>query len=74
MPAQGPVHEIRLGKIRATIWGNGGDETIVWYSITVTRLYKDGDTWKDTASFRRDDLPIVSKLTDLAYAWIWDHQ
>jgi hypothetical protein len=69
---QKPSHEIRLGRIRAAIWANeNGQTNDVWFNVTVSRLYKDGDSWKDSSSFRRDDLPVVSKVADMAYAWIW---
>ncbi|MGA2254518.1 MAG: hypothetical protein ABSG53_07650 [Thermoguttaceae bacterium] len=66
-----PAHEIRLGRIRAVIWANHADSREVWFNVTVSRLYKDGEQWKDTTSFGRDDLPIVAKVADMAYAWIW---
>ena len=66
-----PAHEIKLGRIRAAIWENRTEDKGVWFNVTLSRLYKDGDTWKDTASFRRDDLPIVNKAIDMAYGWIW---
>jgi hypothetical protein len=69
---QKPVHEIRLGRIRAAIWANQTKENGVWFNITVTRLYQDGQQWKDATAFRRDDLPIVAKVADMAYAWIWE--
>lgn len=69
---QKPVHEIRLGRIRAAIWANTSPDGDVWFNVTVTRLYQDGGQWKDTTTFRRDDLPIVSKAADMAYAWVWD--
>jgi len=68
---QKPAHEIRLGRIRATIWANQNGGQDIWFNVTLTRLYKDGDQWKDTTAFRRDDLPIVAKVADMAYAWIW---
>ena len=66
-----PVHEIRLGRIRAAIWANQTAGQDVWFNVTVSRLYKDGEQWKDTTAFRRDDLPVVAKVVDMAYAWIW---
>ena len=69
-----PVHEIRLGTIRAAIWENRNSSKDVWFAVTVSRLYRDGDRWKNTSSFGRDDLPIVAKIMDMAYAWIYDHQ
>lgn len=67
---QQPAHEIRLGAIKATIWQN--DTTAgVRHNVTVSRLYKDGDQWKQTESFGRDDLPLVAKVMDLAHTWIF---
>ena len=68
-----PIHQIRLGTIRAAIWQNQSERTgESWLTVTVTRSYRDKEQMKDTASFRRDDLPIVAKAVDLAYAWIWE--
>ena len=70
-----PAYEIRLGRIRATIWANNSDDNRnVWFNVSLTRLYKDGDQWKDSSTFRRDDLPIVAKVMDMAYAWIWGQE
>ena len=69
--SQGPIHEIKLGRIRATIWGNRTNRQTLWYSVTVSRKYRDGEQWKETTSFGRDDLPLLSKAVELAYGWIW---
>jgi hypothetical protein len=66
-----PAHEIKLARIRASIWANQGRREDVWYSVSISRIYRDGETWKDTMSFGRDDLPLVSKAAEMAYAWIW---
>ena len=55
----------------AAIWANQSEKGAVWYNVTVTRSYKVGDEWKDASGFRRDDLPILAKAVDMAYAWIW---
>lgn len=55
-----PVHEIRMGRIRAAIWPNQ-TESGVRHNVTISRLYKDGDDWKDSTSFGRDDLPLVAQ-------------
>jgi hypothetical protein len=68
---QKPVHEIRLGRIKATIWENE-TENGMRYNVTVCRLYKDGDQWKQTASFGRDDLPLVAKVVDLVHTWTYE--
>ena len=66
-----PVHEIRLGRIRAAIWENE-TRNGMRHNVTVSRLYKDGDNWKDSGSFGRDDLPLVSKVLDRCHDWIFE--
>jgi len=65
-----PVHEVRLGRIRAAIWENE-TQNGTRHNVTITRLYKDGDAWKDSSSFGRDDLPLVAKVLDHAHTWIF---
>jgi hypothetical protein len=69
-PSQKPVHEIRFGNIRAAIWLNQHGE-ITRHNVTITRLYKDGDKWKHSDSFGREDLPKVTLVTQKAYEWIF---
>ena len=71
MSKQKPAHEIRLGRVKATIWANE-TENGTRHNVTVSRIYKDGDDWKQTASFGRDDLPLVAKVVDLAHLWIYE--
>ena len=71
MSKQKPAHEIRLGRIKATIWENETDNG-VRHNVSMCRLYKDGDEWKQTASFGRDDLPLVAKVADLVHLWIYE--
>ena len=68
-----PVHEIRLGRIRAAVWLND-TESGPRYNVQISRLYKDKqDKWKDSASFGRDDLPLVAKVADLAMVWMYEN-
>lgn len=64
-----PVQEVRIGAIKAAIWKNDTD-TGVRYNVTFARLYKDGDDWRSTESFGRDDLLLLSKVADHAHTWI----
>lgn len=66
----GPVQEIRMGRIRAAVWENETQNGIR-HNVTISRLYKEGDNWKDSTSFGRDDLPLVAKVVDLAHTWIF---
>lgn len=64
-----PQHEIRLGSVKAAIWRNES-ETGARFNVKLSRIFKDGDTWKSTDSFGRDDLLLVAKVTDQAHSWI----
>lgn len=70
MPKTKPVHELRLGRIKAAIWENA-TENGTRHNVTFSRLYKDGDHWKDSTSFGRDDLPLLGKVADMAHTWIF---
>ena len=49
-----------------TLWAND-TKVGVRYGVTFQRLYKDGEEWKTTDSFGRDDLPLVAKVADMAH-------
>ncbi len=66
-----PIHEVRMGRIKAAIWENENEQA-VHHNVTFSRLYKDGDEWKDSTSFGRDDLPLLAKVADLAHTWIYE--
>ena len=65
-----PIHEVRLGLIKAAIWQN---QTRVGerHNVTLTRLYRNGDVWKESTHFGRDDLLLAAKVLDLAHSWIY---
>ena len=64
-----PISEVRLGHIKAAVWKNE-TESGVRYNVTFSRLYKDGDQWKSTDSFGRDDLLLLGKVADQTHSWI----
>lgn len=67
-----PAHVIRFGLIKACIWQNqtrSGER----HNVTLVRLFRDGDVWRESTHFGRDDLPLLSKVADLAHTWIYQH-
>ncbi|GAB5441333.1 MAG: hypothetical protein Fues2KO_16820 [Fuerstiella sp.] len=65
-----PAHVIRFGYIKASIWRNqtkSGER----HSVSIVRLYRNGDVWKESTRFGRDDLPLVAKAADLTHSWIY---
>lgn len=68
-----PVHEIRIGSIKAAIWRNEGPNGH-WHGVTFERLYKDGEEWKSTNSFGRDDLLVLAKVSDQVHTWVTEQE
>ena len=68
-----PVHTVRMGNIRAAIWSNVTPNR-VWYNVTFSRLYKEGDDWKSSDHFGRDDLLVLAKVADRVHSWIYLQQ
>lgn len=69
-----PVHRIRLSTISAAVFKNESEDGKVFYNAQFDRSYKDGDEWKHTKSFGRDDLLLLAKLADQAHSWIHEQQ
>lgn len=69
MPNEKPIHEIRLGAIKATTWKNDTDNG-VRYNTSFARLYREENEWKSTGSFGRDDLLLLAKVADMTHSWI----
>jgi hypothetical protein len=68
-----PIDEIRIGSVKAAIWKNptdNGDR----FNVTFQRLYRDGEEWKSTSSFGREDLLRLAKLADRAHSRIYELQ
>jgi len=69
---QKPVHEVRVGSVKAAIWENPTDNG-ARHNVTFERLYKSDDEWKQTQSFGRDDLLVLAKVADQAHTWIFEN-
>ena len=66
-----PVFEIRRGLIKVRIWQRK-TKNGVRFSLTVVRLFRNGDQWKESTRLGRDDIPLVRLLLDKAHTWILD--
>ena len=65
-----PAFELRRGLIKVRVWRKRNKATSR-HTVTVTRLYRNGDHWKESSRFCRDDIPLVRLVLDEAYAWIY---
>jgi hypothetical protein len=70
--AERPVHEIRLGKVKAAIWRNESERG-VRHNVTFSRVFKTESGWENSTSFGREDLPLVEKVSNLAHLWVYEH-
>lgn len=68
-PANRPANELRFGSIKVVIWQNESRNGPM-YNVTVSRLYREGETWKESHSFGHDDLPVLALALQDAYFWI----
>jgi hypothetical protein len=78
-----PVQVIRFRNLRANIWANRPPSGDLAYDVTVDRLYREADQtdaqgqvtktgeWKQSQSFGKDDLLLLSKLADLAHSDVY---
>ena len=64
-----PAKEIRRGLIKVRIWQRKSKNG-VRYSLTVVRLFRNGDQWKESTRLGRDDIPLVRLVLDEAHTWV----
>lgn len=72
-PKDKPVHEIRIGRIKAVVWSNR-TENGVRHNVTLRRIFKRDQNaqWEQSDVFGRDDLLLVAEVCRLATLWIFD--
>ncbi len=68
--ANQPIHEIRKGLIKVRIWRKKTRDGLR-HTVSVTRLFRNGDSWKESTRFGRDDIPLIRLVLDDAHTWIY---
>jgi len=74
---QKPVKVFRSPGISASVFKNAakaGDRDVTFHKVSVQRTYKDGDEFKTTTSFARDDLPVARHLMQRAWEFILESE
>ncbi len=64
-----PVHKIRHGAVSASIWRTDTEKGAM-FNVTFQRAYMEGETWKNSASFGRNNLLVLSLIAARAFEWI----
>jgi len=68
-----PEKKFICGPVSASIWAKTKtveSETVKFYSVTITKAYKEGEDWKYTNSFNIEDLPKVALVANEAYKYV----
>jgi hypothetical protein len=68
-----PAKVFRRRGIAVSVFANSTEidgRHVEYYKSTIQRVYRDGEEFKTTTSFGRDDLPIVSLLVGQAWEFI----
>lgn len=68
--ARQPIHEIRRGLIKVQIWRKHTRDRLR-HTITVIRLFRNGDLWKESTRFGCNDIPLMRLALDEAHTWIY---
>lgn len=68
-----PEHTVKVGGIQLALWANDTGKG-TFYSVTIDKSYKEGETWKRTKSFKPHDLVKVQLgITEiLKYLYVKD--
>ena len=64
-----PVHKIRHGAVSASIWRQETDKGPL-FNVSFQRSYKDGDIWRNSSSFGRNNLLVIGLIAARAFEWI----
>lgn len=71
--SQDPVYSLRYRGVAMAVFANETKvegRTITFHKVSLHRYYKEGDEWKVSNGYSRDDLPIVRLLMLKAYEWV----
>jgi len=69
-----PAHEIRFGAVRAIIWSNVSSSGERWFTLAISRLYKDAqEKWQNANSYKLQHLLDLRKAIEATILWNDEH-
>lgn len=69
-----PVQVFRLRGISASVFENRTEQGSPYHKVSIVRTYKDGKDFRTTPTYSRDELPIVARVADQAWAFIHESE
>lgn len=67
-----PVYQLRHGLLKVRVWRKR-TRSGIRHTVSVIRLFRNGDVWKESTRFGREDIPLIRLLLDKAHTWIYSH-
>lgn len=68
METRKPIHEVKVGKVRAAIWANQSPNG-TYHCVTLGTLYKTGERWKTSSSVDLADISDAHQALQQVSAW-----
>ena len=65
-----PIKKFGAGAVQVAVWQNESKEGNVYNTISLNRLYKDGENWKNTSSLQVSDIPKAIAVLQRAYEFL----
>ena len=65
-----PVKVFRLRGVSASVFENSSEQNGTFHKVQIVRTYKDGEEFKTTPTFNRDDLPFVQQVAHRAWEFV----
>ena len=73
-PNNTPLHTVRIGGVKATIWHNQSDNGTPFYTTTIVQNYRDKEgNWHESNRHFTEDLPKLELAARKAYEFIHGH-
>ena len=67
-----PIHTLRVGGIKASIWETRAQGGTLFYTTTILRTFKDeAGEWRESNSYLPDDLPKLELAAKKAFEYIY---
>jgi hypothetical protein len=71
MSKNAPAKKFKIGYVSCTIWKNDGTGDKPFYTVEISRTYRDADgNLKNTSSLNQDDLLNAAKLLERAEQYL----
>ena len=68
-----PIHEVKIGAIKAEIWEADGVKG-PFFSVVVCRLYKVGNKWEEAKSISGRDISKLREVLRQVNLWLLEHE